>query len=155
MKRIALLLLALVAATIADDMQLIENTAKGFETDVDTVTGCLKEADTTMVEVNGVMKKIKDSASNEEIDEETKEIVVKHNNFLACMLEKTGMMEGNTLLTDKIIESIKKDKDMITAPDEKELRECLDSLNEDKDKMTNGEMAFGLMLCIYVPSDKK
>ncbi|RLU22477.1 ObirObp2 [Ooceraea biroi] len=159
MKRLALFVLALAAAVNADydadlDVKDVNDLAGRFETDVATIKGCLDEAGTTIVELVEARKKWKNMQDTDEIDEETKAVFLKHNTFIACMLEKKEMMKDSKLVLDKILEVLQNDKDLKNPPTKEVLTECVTTLNENSE-MSREDRAVGLVLCVSSEEDER
>lgn len=145
MRKVAFFVLTLITIVIADDKD-IEDIAKRFDTDAATVQTCLDEIGIKIAELSSSFQKWSE-IKDDDINEETKESLMKYNRFLGCMLEKNGMIVDSKLVVDKILESMEKDKDLIQPSQKEVLTECINSLNEDSE-MTQEDRVFGLMLCL-------
>ncbi|XP_011644264.2 uncharacterized protein LOC105431628 [Pogonomyrmex barbatus] len=143
MKRIALFVLALIALVTADDIQDI---ADKMETKVEVVQTCLDEAELKIEDITSSLKKFKDLKA-EELTEEDKQAAANYMTFLACMLQKTGMMDENSKFkVDELVEQIVKDGELKPI-DKKVLTECITSMNEDNE-MTKEDRVFGMTICV-------
>ncbi|RLU24628.1 ObirObp4 [Ooceraea biroi] len=159
MKRLALFVLGLAAAVNADygaklDVTDINDLASRFETDVATIQECLDETGITVVILIEARKKWRYMHDNGDIDDETKTVFLKHNSFIACMLEKKEMMKDSKLIADKILEILQNDKN-IKKPRAKEIvTECVTSLNENRE-MSREDRAFDLVLCAFSDENER
>ncbi|XP_014467304.1 PREDICTED: uncharacterized protein LOC106740612 [Dinoponera quadriceps] len=149
MKRIAFLVLVFAYVAIAQE-EGIKEWAEAFESDEETIKACLDESGTTETEMQ-LAKKQLDKIQEDNIDDETKKAFQKHNLFLACMMEKKGMMNGSELVVDKIMEIIENDKEPINK---EMMRECLNSLNEERG-IDREDRAMGITICLVAASEKK
>ncbi|XP_011145645.1 uncharacterized protein LOC105186860 [Harpegnathos saltator] len=146
MKRIAFLVFVFAASAIAEDAKELKEMAENFESDVQTVQLCLDEAETTESEMKAIKEKIdKLDTLDDNIDDETKKSLEKTNRFIACMLEKKEMMVDSKLNVDKILEAIEKDSKYHVKQDE--VKECLNTLNNDKE-LDREMRAMGMMICL-------
>ncbi|XP_077255632.1 odorant binding protein 7 [Temnothorax americanus] len=146
MKKVGLFVLALIAIVIADDKRL-EEVAKRFETDGETIQACLQEVEADSEEISTLIEKW-DEAQDDAISDDAKQSLMKYSNFLGCILQKKGMIkEDGTLVVDKLIESVENDNDLPKPSNKEGLTKCLNLLNEDN-KMTRDDKVFGLMLCV-------
>ncbi|XP_011875635.1 PREDICTED: uncharacterized protein LOC105566330 [Vollenhovia emeryi] len=153
MKRVAFFVLAFIAIVIADDKD-IEEIAEKFGSDVAEVKICLEELKIDTKEILPLLQNW-ENIKPEEITEDVKQSLTTYSLFLACILEKTGMMVDSKLVTDKLIEDMEADKEIVIT-DKKALEECINSLNEDS-QLTRENRVFGLMLCTLdqMGEDKK
>ncbi|KAH0950391.1 Obp3 [Eciton burchellii] len=152
MKRLVFFILTLAAAINADED--IIYMAEQFDSDPVTVQGCLDDAQTTIVELTKMIGKWKDFEDEDELDEESKQLLRKYNSFLACMLEKTHMMQDSKLVIDRIIEVIQNDKNKSNTPSKEFMTECMTTLNEDND-MTREDRASGLVTCFFEEENRR
>ncbi|XP_012530517.1 uncharacterized protein LOC105833365 [Monomorium pharaonis] len=144
MKRVAFFVLALIVIVVANDDK--EEIARKFDTDAITVQGCLDDIGTKMEELDTSLQKWSE-VKDDDVNEETKQSLMKYVSFLTCMLEKNKMMIDAKFVVDKVVESVLKDKDLETIPPKEVLTECITALNDDSE-MTREDRVFGLMLCI-------
>ncbi|EZA54571.1 hypothetical protein X777_05707 [Ooceraea biroi] len=133
MKRLALFVLGLAAAVNADygaklDVTDINDLASRFETDVATIQECLDETGITVVILIEARKKWRYMHDNGDIDDETKTVFLKHNSFIACMLEKKEMNTINNLY--------------------------LFTVNENRE-MSREDRAFDLVLCAFSDENER
>ncbi|TGZ49410.1 hypothetical protein DBV15_11913 [Temnothorax longispinosus] len=149
MKKVGLFVLALIAIVIADDKRL-EEVAKRFETDGETIQACLQEVEADSEEISILIEKW-DEAQDDAISDDAKQSLIKYSNFLGCILQKKGMViicdNYYTHPPNKLIESVEKDNDLPKPSNKEGLTKCLNLLNEDN-KMTRDDRVFGLMLCV-------
>ncbi|KAL6267319.1 hypothetical protein P5V15_000394 [Pogonomyrmex californicus] len=144
MKRITLFVLALIALVTADDIQDI---ADKMETKVEIVQTCLDEAELKIEDITSSLKKFKDLKA-EELTEVDKQAAANYMTFLACMLQKTDMMDENSKFkVDELVEQIMKDGELEKPIDKKVLTECITSMNEDNE-MTKEDRVFGMTICV-------
>ncbi|XP_012215197.2 uncharacterized protein [Linepithema humile] len=145
MKRIVLFVLALVAAAIANEEETVKHLAEKFETDVQTVEMCFQEADTNTAEIHAAQQTFMEMKSENDLDEETKKVIMKHGRFLACMLEKKDMMKDSKLVLDKILEMMDSEETK-HGPSKEDITECVNEINE-ANEMNKEDRALELILC--------
>ncbi|XP_025996853.1 uncharacterized protein LOC105203006 [Solenopsis invicta] len=152
MEKVAFFVLALIAVVVANE--IVEEMAKKFETDSATVQKCLDDTGITMEELGTSLKEWAE-LKDEDINEMTKQSLMKYVNFLACMMEKNEMMIDSKLVVDKIVESAQNDKDLLPPVPKEVLTECLTALNENSE-ISREDRVFGLMFCMMDgQTDKK
>ncbi|XP_067205025.1 uncharacterized protein [Linepithema humile] len=146
MRKIAFLVLTLVAIAIADEEEDITDLAEEYETDEKTMRICLDETEINRDEIDAGWKKWAEIINNGNFNEEAKQSVAKLNRFIACLLEQKNMMKNSKLVVSKILQEMvdhNKDKKM---PSEQIITECIIDLNKN-DAMTKEDRVFGLLVC--------
>ncbi|XP_072754390.1 uncharacterized protein [Anoplolepis gracilipes] len=146
MKRIVLLVLTFVAIVIADEEEQIQQIATIFETDVQTVKGCLNEAGTTLREMQ-VDEETRQKMINNEDDEKTKECIIRSGRFIACILEKKDMMKNSKLVLDKLLKGFEKQSSLGEVRFKKVITKCVNTSNENIE-LTRETRAFGFLICM-------
>ncbi|XP_018310677.1 uncharacterized protein [Mycetomoellerius zeteki] len=151
MKRsVTFFVLALIATVIAGDESL-EEIAKKLKTNVTILQACLNEEGIKKEDISTWLQRWTDLENAKEDATNAYQTQMKYNSFIACLLEKQGLLVDSKLVVDKLIENIKEESSKSNLPPPSEeylttLTECLNSLNENS-QLTREDRAFGLITC--------